>query len=111
MVAVSQWQVMCLFKSSRKLGSEIRSVTASVIKVGRGPGSREMRLLCGDARASVAGRPASHASCGEQGEEIPSEGPGAGAAPGVSPLSSLRGLRHKAAVPHICHSRTLGDLH
>ena len=86
-------------------------MTASVIKVGRGPGSREMRLLSGDAQASVAGRPASHTSCGEQGEEIPCEGPGAGAAPGVSPLSSLRRLRHKTAVLHICHSWTLGDLH
>ena len=62
-------------------------MTASVIKVGRGPESREVRLLRGDAQASAAGRPAPHISCGEQGEEIPSEGPGAGAAPGASPLS------------------------
>lgn len=62
----------CLFKSSRKLGSEIRSRPASVIKVGRRPEGREVRLLRGDAQASVAGQAAPHASCGEHGEEIPS---------------------------------------
>lgn len=78
---------MCLFKSSRKPGSEIKSVTASVIQVGRGPERTDVRLLRGDAQASVAGQAAPHASCGKQGEEIPSEGPIAGAAPGASPLS------------------------
>lgn len=81
-------------------------MTASVIKVGKGPEGREVGLLCGDVQASVAGQTAPHASCGEQGEEIPFRGPGSGAAPAASPLTSLRWLKHRAAVPHICCSWT-----
>lgn len=62
-------------------------MTASVRQVGRGPECGDMRLLRGDAQASVADQAAPHASCGKQGEEIPSEGPMAGAAPDISPLS------------------------
>lgn len=67
-------------------------------------------LLPGGAQTSVAGWPAPHASCGERGEEIPSKGPGTGTAPAASPLSSLWWLRHRAAVPLLCHSWTLGQL-
>lgn len=81
-------------------------MTASVIKVGRGPEGGEVGLLRGDVQASVAGQTAPHASCGEQGEEIPSTGPGSGAAPAASPLTSLGWLKYRAAVPHICYSWT-----
>lgn len=40
---------------------------------------------CPDLRGCLA---APHASCGERGEEIPSEGPSSGAAPEASHLSS-----------------------
>lgn len=58
-----------------------------------------MGLPHGDVQASASSQPVPYASCGEQDEENPSEGAGAGAAPGASPLSSLRWLRHRASVP------------
>lgn len=67
-------------------------MTVSVIKVRRGRESGEVGLLRGDVQASVAGQTEPHASGGEQGEEIPSKGPGSGAAPAVSALTSMRWL-------------------
>lgn len=72
-------------KAAGSQALRIRSVDCQCDKGGeRARELIEMRLLCGDAQASVAGRP-DHTSCGEQGEEISLKAL-AGAAPGVSPF-------------------------